>query len=99
MYDIVLKKIGSCEVDQTVITTDILGFVKIILQKCGEHFDIPTISKFAWISYENSDQFDVDTLQILMTEIQPTVSVGEFRDVVRCAICTIRGYFEKGVFE
>ena len=99
MYDIVLKKISSYKVDQTVITTDILNFTKTILQKCSEYFDTPTISKFAWISYEDSDQFDVDTLHILTTEISPTVSVGEFRDIVQCSICTIRGFFEKGIFE
>ena len=62
MYDIVLKRISSYKVDQTVITTDILNFTKVILRKCSEYFDTPTISKFAWISGHSNppDSFSVD---------------------------------------
>lgn len=99
MYNIVLKDINSYKVDRTVVTTDIFNFTKNILQRCSEYYDVSAITKFAWISFENSDQFDVDTMDILMSEVNPNSTVGEFRDIVKCSICTIRGYFEKGVFE
>jgi len=99
MYNIILKDIYNCKIDKTIITTDIFNFTKCILQKCGEYFKVPEIGKFIWISYEDSDQFDVDVMKILQTEINPSVTIGEFKDIVKCSVCTILNYFEKGIFE